>query len=121
MSGHSAGCSGSRSLCDALFSALGALIPGLKRGASQRWCGFYAPGRRRLAYVSHFKTSDRIEVWCRGGIKALQKAGPPPVKPRNKTDSGGFEDDFPGRFEVTSPSGVAPAVRLLHTVSYPAS
>lgn len=121
MSAHDEACRGSQQLCDELYATLKSLIPALSCAPAQRWCGYYAPSRRRLAFVSHFKTSDRVEVWCRGHLHALQKAGPPQVRPRTRTESGGWEDDFPGRFELTSASQIPSAARLLHAVSFPSS
>lgn len=121
MSAHDEACSGSRSLCDQLYAKLKAQIPELQRGPTQRWCGYYVPGRKRFAYVAHFKTSSRVEVWCLGDLKSLEQARPPQVRPRNRTDSGGWEDSFPGRFEAQSAGDVAAGARLLYSVSFPRS
>jgi hypothetical protein len=118
MSGHSESCGGSRDLCDQLFTAVKQLIPALKCGPTRRWCGYYAPGRKRFAYVSHFKMSDRVEVWCLGPLKDLQRASPPLVRARTQTAAGGWEDGFPGRFEITDPSQIPSAALLLRQVSY---
>jgi hypothetical protein len=121
MSGHRESRKESRSLCDELYEALKGSIPNLRCAPTQRWCGYYTPTRRRFAYVAHFKTSDRIEVWCRGSLNDLRKVDSPVVRGRTRTDSGGWEDEFPGRFEVTHASQIPGAAKLLYTVSYRAS
>ena len=118
MSAHSIACRGSQDLCEELYAAVKALAPQLRSGTSERWCFYYAPGRKRFAYVAHYKTTDRVQVWCRGDLNKLQKAGPPLVKPRGRTESGGWEREFPGRFELTSATQIPAAARLLHAVSY---
>ena len=121
MSAHSEACQGSRALCEQLFAALKASVPELKCSPSKRWCGYYAPGRTRLAFISHFKRTARVEVWCRGRLSDLRAGSPPHVRPRGSTDAGGFEKDYPARFEVADAAQVAHAARLLHAVSYAAS
>lgn len=120
VSAHQLAARGSARLCDLLFDTLRAAIPALTKSQAHRWCGFYAPGRRRFAYISHFKTDDRVEVWCRGELSALAKLAPPSVRQRGKS-SQGWAEDFKGRFELRSASEVPAAARLLLAVSYPAS
>jgi hypothetical protein len=120
VSAHQLAARGSARLCDLLFDALRATIPTLARSQAHRWCGFYAPGRRRFAYVAHFKTEDRVEVWCRGDLSALAKYAPPRVRQRGKP-SEGWAEDFKGRFDLRSASAIPAAARLLIAVSYPAS
>lgn len=120
MSGHSAACTRSSGLCDELYGALAKAIPALQCARSERWCGFYATGRRRFAYISHFKTRTRIEVWCRGDVSHLRKLAPPLVRARSKL-SGGWSSEFPCRFELTEPAAVSAAVSLLVKGSFPSS
>ncbi len=71
--------------------------------------------------MAHFKKSDRVEVWCLGSLAQLQKAGPPVLRPRNRNASGGWEADYPGRFEITAVAEIPSAARLLYAVSYASS
>lgn len=120
MSGHSEACNGSRDLCDQLYEELSARIPRLNRSQTKQWCGLYQESRTRFAYVAHKKKSDSLEIWCRGDVRKLRARRDITFRQRNSQGSG-WEESFPGRFEVHGPQGLDAAVRCLVEEAYPLS
>lgn len=117
VAGHSAACQGSGGLCDALFEALRIHIPELKRSPSKQWCSVFKAGKKRLAYVTHFKTEDRIQVWCRGEPAKL-KAEPGLAYHERKSTDSGWGATFRGRFDVSDLKAIPAAADVLVRHSY---
>ena len=118
MSGHSEASSQSWSLCDQLFAALGHRIPDLQRSESKRWCGFYRRGHSRFAYISHFKSRSRIQVWPRGQAPDWARERGVSYNQRHSIESG-WATNFQGRFDVGHAAEIAVASDALYRLSYP--
>jgi hypothetical protein len=120
MAGHNSACAESCALCDALFATLGSQIPNLRRASSQQWCSIFQNGRKRMAYVAHFKTQARIQVWCRGVPRELEREPGVGYRRRLPTESG-WGNTFLGRFDVNSRDAINAAAEVLVTHSLPRS
>jgi hypothetical protein len=118
--GHQRACADSRALCDLLVGGLRKRIPKLQSHETKSWCALFEPGRSRFAYVAHRTASAAIEVWCTGDLEDLTAHKGAKVVPRPNIRKG-WNKRFPGRFQVTSPTGIEGACDLLHDVSYQAS
>ena len=117
MSAHSDACEASQILCQHLYDKLREKIPALVRAETKNWCALYELGRNRFVYISHRKTSRRIEVWCLGDVDALQNDTNLEVIPRKKM-SAGWEKRFPARFFIDQEADIEAACELLYRVSY---
>ena len=117
MAGHSVACQGSSALCNALFDELARRIPELQRASSKQWCSIFRTGKKRLAYVTHFKTDDRIQIWCRGEPSELSEESAIRYDERQPTDSG-WGTTFRGRFDIRNQSEVSGAADVLVRHSY---
>lgn len=117
---HAAASEGARHLCDSLFAEIKRRLPPLERSMAKQWCGYYVPGRRRFAFVSHRRSGCGLEVWCAGDVDALLGAKGLIVTPRAQIRTG-WERQFPARFRIDDESRLTAAVDLLVRVSYQAS
>lgn len=117
MAGHSAACQESTKLCDTLFDELARRIPELKRVSNKQWCSIFRLGKKRFAYVTHFKTSDRIQIWCRGEPAELRAEKAIRYEERQPTESG-WGTTFRGRFDISQPAAIADAADVLIRHSY---
>ena len=109
-----------RELCDLLFEALSVRIPRLHRSEVKRWCGLYQESRSRFAYIAHRKKSDSLQVWCGGDVKRLFARED--IDFRKRSGQGpGWEEGFPGRFDIRSREQLDAAVQCLVDEAYPKS
>ena len=116
MSNHNEAGTASQDLCEGLANRLARRIPNFQVAQSTKWCGFYAEGKKRFAYVNHRKQMGRIEVWCLGELDALAMYPNIEVKPRNPS-TGGFIN-FQARFFLNDQSLLDEAADLLYRVAY---
>jgi hypothetical protein len=117
MAGHSVACQGSTALCDALLQELQHRIPGVERTSGEQWCSVFRVGKKRLAYVTHFKTSDRVQIWCRGEPAELRAEPAVSYEERQPTDSG-WGSTFKGRFDISDAESIPGAADVLFRHSY---
>ncbi len=117
MSDHSEAGEKSQELCQGLANRLARRVPDFEVSPSAKWCGFYAKGRKRFAYVNHRKRLVRIEVWCLGELDDLAIYPNIEVEPRNPS-TGGFSRDFQARFFLDDQSLLDVAADILFRVSY---
>ena len=99
MAGHSAACQGSTALCENLLEELRRRIPNVERTSGRQWCSVFRVGKKRLAYITHFKTDEKIQIWCRGEPADLLSETAIDYHERQPTDSG-WGKTFKGRFDV---------------------
>jgi hypothetical protein len=85
----------------------------------QKSCAIFQENGNRFAYVYHRKSSDAVEIWCRGSVDRLRAC--PGITFREREKLGDVWADFPGRFEIGSPIEIEPALRCLVEEAYPAS
>ncbi len=116
MSAHTNSASESRALCIALFAELQQVLPLLERVETEHWCGFFQPGDSRFAYIHHYKTDARIQVWCRGVAADWQTQKAVFYVARTPTDSSW--QHFHGHFDITARTAIKAAAEALYLLSY---
>jgi hypothetical protein len=120
MTAHYSACVASSALCDQIYNGLKSLIPNLERKLLNTWCALYEPGKTRLAYIQHRRTSGKVGIWCTGDLGDLLAFKKLSVVPRENFRNT-WERRFPARFFVETATDVSNAIEILHKVSYPAT
>ena len=115
MSNHTGACQHAQSLCDHLLNALTHRIPDLQSSRKSSWCTVGTP---HFAYISHMRTSPRIQIWCKGDPAALEKDRRVNYHPRPKPRRGWWEKNFSGWFDVEHIEDIDAAAEVLYQHSY---
>ena len=92
------------------------VVPETERDDQAAKCSLYVPGRKKYAYVVHYKREEKIEVWPLGPIESLQKVSSLPVEPRSAPVSGGWSQ-YEGRFRVGREEQIEDATKILRLSS----
>jgi hypothetical protein len=104
MSDHARGHPEGQANCDELLGALAELLPGIERKPAKAMCAFHLPRGPNFAYVYHFKTKRRLDVWFPSlATEHFHPVGTA-VPVIRETLGTSWADNWAWHFEIESPS-----------------